>query len=176
MAEARKTGIFFSMVCQQMRIPFMGVSFADYATVIKEFGQDFDNPSYRVKPRLIDETISNGNTNMYAGLELVVNAMEREQRKLRNHHGLVFVISDGQANQGLKGEDLQHYIEEKRGRITFQAFGLAESSFERAQISEYLNYFFGESNCVCPESFEQLPLEAFRLLRLTLRRFRQLLV
>ncbi|MFA5933438.1 MAG: vWA domain-containing protein [Microgenomates group bacterium] len=175
-AQARKTMIFFSEVCKDMGIPFMGVAFGEDAVVIKDFQQDFDNPSERVKPAIIDYTEAVDNsTDIHAGIELVIEGMNEGRRRYTDSHGLIVVITDGGANQGLTGDDLRDYVEENRGRLTFKAFGLSGNANERQQIQNYLNLYFGESNCAYPEKFEDLPDEAFRLLRTCLIQFKRYL-
>lgn len=176
MEQARKTTIFFAKVCKDMGIPFMAAAFGDDADVIKQFRQDFDNPSERIKPKIIDATDARGgSTNMHAGIEVTIDAMNDQRRKVRDSHGLVFVITDGGANAGFTGDALRNYIEENRGRLTFKAFGLSGSSNERNSIQNYLNNYFGESNCAYPEGFEDLPDEAFRVLRVNLMQFQRCL-
>lgn len=174
MEEARKTSIFFSKVCRDMGIPFMAASFGDDAEVIKEFKQDFDDPSERIKPKLIEATEAvGGSTNMHAGIEVTIDAMNKERRRLPDCHGIIFVITDGGANRGLTGQQLSDYIDDNRGRLTFKAFGLSGGESERRQIQDYLNLYFGESNCAYPQAFENLPDEAFRLLRTNLIQFQR---
>jgi len=169
MEEARKTVIFFAKVCRDMGIPFMISSFGSGAEVIKEFKQDFDNPAEKIKPKIIDATdASAGSTNLHAGIDITIKAMNEQRRRLRDSHGLIFVITDGGANAGLTGAALKNYIEENRGRLTFKAFGFPGTE-------SFLNEYFGESNCVYPKGFEDLPSEAFRLLRTTLIQFQRYL-
>lgn len=174
--EARKTMIFFAKVCRDMGIPFMMEAFGSGAEPIKTFRQDFDNPAERIKPKLIDYTdASSGSTNLHAGLELTIREMNEERRRLPDSHGLIFVITDGGANAGLVGNALHNYIEEHKGRLTFKALGLSENPSERQVIQNYLNLYFGEANCAYPESFEDLPDEAFRVLRVNLFQFQRFL-
>lgn len=169
MEEARKTVIFFSKVCKDMGIPFMTGAFGDNAEVIKQFRQDFDSPAEKIKPKIIDATEANApSTNLHAGLEITIEKMNEERRKLRDSHGLIFVITDGGANAGLTGDELSNYIEENRGRLTFKAFGFPGTE-------TFLNEYFGESNCVYPKGFEDLPDEAFRVLRVSLMQFQKFL-
>jgi uncharacterized protein YegL len=176
MEEARKTAIFFSKVCRDMGIPFMGVSFGSEAEIFKTFRQDFDNPADRVKPKLMDATEANGgSTNLFDGLDKTIEAMHEERRIVPDAQGLIFVITDGQANAGKTGTDLRRFIEERRGRLHFKAFGLSESESERQQIMEYLNNYFGDSNCAFPQTFENLPDDAYRILRISLTQFQKLL-
>lgn len=176
MEQARKTMIFFARVCKEMGIPFMAAAFGDDAEVIKQFRQDFDDRSQKIKPKIIDATEANGGiTNLHAGIKVTIEAMNEQRRRLRDSHGLIFVITDGGANAGLTGDDLQNYIGENRGRLTFKGFGLSNSDKERTQIQSYLNQYFGESNCAYPENFENLPDEAFRLLRINLMQFQRFL-
>jgi len=174
MEEARKTMVFFAKVCGDMGIPFMTAAFGDDAQVIKTFRQDFDSPGERIKPKMIDFTdASGGSTNMHAGIEITIDAMNDQRRRLKACHGLIFVITDGGANAGLTGQALKDYVEENRGRLTFKSFGLSAGTGERQQIQDYLNFYFGESNCAYPESFESLPDEAFRVLRTNLIQFQR---
>lgn len=176
MEEARKTMVFFSKVCSDMRIPFMMASFGDDAEVIKTFRQDFEDPKERIKPKVIDATDARGgSTNLYSGIEVTIESMNEQRRKIPDCHGLIFVITDGGANAGKTGSDLQDYIEENRGRLTFKGFGLSSGEGERQQIQNYLNLYFGESNCAYPQNFEDLPDEAFRLLRINLMQFQRFL-
>lgn len=176
MEQARKTMIFFAKVCKDMGIPFMGAAFGDDAEVVKTFRQDFDNPAEKIKPKIIDATEANGgSTNLHAGMEVTIEAMNEQRRRLRDSHGLIFVITDGGANAGLTGDALKNYIEENRGRLTFKGFGLSSSDHERASIQTYLNYYFGESNCAYPQGFDDLPDEAFRVLRINLMQFQRFL-
>lgn len=176
MEQARKTMIFFAQVCKEMKIPFMAAAFGDDAEVIKTFRQDFDNPSERIKPKIIDATdAKGGSTNMYSGIEITIKDMNEQRRRISDSHGIIFVITDGQANAGLTKEALRDYIEENRGRLTFKAFGLSESEQERALIQQYLNFYFGESNCAYPEGFEKLPDDAFRVLRINMIQFQRFL-
>lgn len=176
MEQARRTMIFFAKVCKDMGIPFMGVAFGDSVEVIKQFRQDFDNPSEQIKPKIIDATNANGgSTNLHVGIELTIEAMNEQRRRLRDSHGLIFVITDGGANAGLTGDALKNYIEENRGRLTFKGFGLSGSDHERASIQTYLNHYFGESNCAYPQGFDDLPDEAFRVLRVNLMQFQRFL-
>lgn len=176
MEEARKTAIFFSKVCRDMGIPFMGASFGSEAEIFKTFRQDFDNPAERVKPKLMDATEANGSsTNLFDGLDKTIEAMHEERRIVPDAQGLIFVITDGQANAGKTGTDLRSFIEERRGRLHFKAFGLSESESERQQIMEYLNNYFGDSNCAFPQTFENLPDDAYRILRISLTQFQKLL-
>lgn len=169
MEEARKTVIFFARVCRDMGIPFMVSSFGSNAEVIKEFKQDFDNPAEKIKPKIIDATDASApSTNLHAGIDITIKAMNEQRRRLRDSHGLIFVITDGGANTGLTGDALKNYIEENRGRLTFKAFGFPGTE-------EFLNNYFGESNCVYPKGFEDLPSEAFRLLRTALIQFQRYL-
>lgn len=174
--EARKVMVFFAKVARDMGIPFMMGSFGSKAKEIKTFRQDFDNPAERIKPRLLESTdASEGSTNLHAGVELTVEEMNDQRRRLKDSHGLIFVITDGQANRGLTNEALRDYIEENRGRFTYKAFGLSSNEAERQQIQNYLNLYFGESNCVYPRSFEDLPDDAFRTLRINLMQFQRFL-
>lgn len=174
MDQARKTMIFFAEVCKEMGIPFMSVAFGDNAKTIKDFKQDFDNPAERCKPSIIDCTdASAGSTNLHAGIKVVIEGMNEGRRQYSDSHGIIFVITDGGANRGLTGEALRDYVEENRGRLTFKAFGLSGSAGERQQIQQYLNLYFGESNCAYPQRFEDLPDEAFRLLRTNLIQFKR---
>lgn len=176
MEEARKTAIFFSKVCREMGIPFMGTSFGSRAEIFKTFRQDFDNPAERIKPKLIEATEANaGSTNLYDGLDKTIEAMNQERRIVSDAQGLIFVITDGQANAGKTGTDLRNFIEERRGRLHFKAFGLSENEGERQQIIEYLNNYFGDSNCAFPRTFENLPDDAYRILRISLTQFQKLL-
>lgn len=157
-----------------MGIPFMAVAFGNGGVTIKNFKQDFDNPAERIKPAIIDYTdASGGGTNLYSGVKLVIEGMNEGRRKFPDSHGIIFVITDGGANVGLTGEDLRNYIEENRGRLTFKAFGLSGSPLERTMIQNYLNLYFGSNNCTYPEKFEDLPDEAFRLLRTNLIQFKR---
>ncbi|MBI2315405.1 VWA domain-containing protein [Candidatus Daviesbacteria bacterium] len=174
MAQARKTMIFFAEVCKDMGIPFMAVAFGNDAKVIKSFRQAFDSPAEKIKPALIDYTdASGGSTNMHAGIEEVIKGMNEGRRNYADSHGIIFVVTDGGANVGLTEEALRDYVEENRGRLTFKAFGLSGNAVERQQIQGYLNLYFGESNCAYPQKFEDLPDEAFRLLRTNLIQFRR---
>lgn len=174
MDQARQTMIFFAEVAKDMGIPFMGVAFGDGANMIKDFRQDFDNPAHRIKPAIIDYTdASDSSTNLHAGIELVIQEMNEGRRHYADSHGLIFVITDGGANQGLTGEALRDYVEENRGRLTFKAFGLSGDTNERQMIQQYLNLYFGQSNCAYPEKFEDLPNEAFKLLRANLIQFKR---
>lgn len=176
MEEARKTAIFFSKVCREMGIPFMGTSFGSRAEIFKTFRQDFDNPAERIKPKLIDATEANaGSTNLHDGLDKTIEEMNKERRVVPDAQGLIFVITDGQANAGKTGTDLRNYIEERRGRLHFKAFGLSANEAERQQIIEYLNNYFGDSNCAFPQTFENLPDDAYRILRISLTQFQKLL-
>lgn len=176
MEQARKTTVFFAKVCKDMGVPFMTAAFGDDAEIIKQFKQDFDNPAERIKPKIIDATdASGGSTNMHAGIEVTIEAMNEQRRKLRDSHGLIFVITDGGANAGLTGDALRSYVEENRGRLTFKAFGLSGSDYERDSIQSYLNNYFGDSNCAYPEGFDDLPDEAFRVLRVNLMQFQRYL-
>ena len=176
MEQARRTMIFFSKVCKDMGIPFMASAFGDDAELIKQFKQDFDNPAERIKPKIIDATDARGgSTNMHAGIEVTIGAMNEQRRRLRDSHGLIFVMTDGQPNAGLTGNALRNYIEENRGRLTFKAFGLSGNEYERSAIQNSLNNYFGESNCAYPEGFEDLPDEAFRVLRVNLMQFQRFL-
>ena len=177
MEEARKTTIFFSRVCENMGIPFILTAFGDGANIIKELRQDFDDPSKKIKPKLIDATdASDGSTNLHAGLELTIKAMNEERRRLRDSHGLIFVITDGEANVGKTGRVLKQYIEENKGRLTFKAFGLSKNQQERISIQTTLSQYFGDSNCTFPLSFEDLPNDAFTLLRKNMAQFQRFLV
>lgn len=174
--EARKTIIFFAKVCRDMGVPFMGTAFGTNAEVIKEFKQDFDNPKERIKPKIIDATnASASSTNIHAGIEVTIEAMNNQRRLIKDSHGLIFVLTDGGANRGKTGEELKNYIEENRGKLTFKGFGLSGNSSERSQVQSYLNYYFGESNCAYPQGFEDLPDEAFRVLRINLMQFQRFL-
>lgn len=176
MDNARKAVIFFAKVCKDMGIPFMAAAFGDDAEVIKGFRQAFDNPAERIKPKIIDATdASGGSTNMHAGIEVTIAAMNDQRRRLRDSHGLIFVITDGEANAGLTGDALRNYIEENRGRLTFKSFGLSSNAHERVAIQQYLNHYFGESNCVYPQGFDDLGDEAFRVLRVSLMQFQRFL-
>lgn len=176
MEEARKTAIFFSKVCREMGIPFMGTSFGSRAEIFKTFRQDFDNPAERIKPKLIDATEANADsTNLFDGLDKTIEAMNEERRIVSDAQGLIFVITDGQANAGKIGTDLRSFIEERRGRLHFKAFGLSENESERQRIMEYLNNYFGDSNCAFPRTFENLPDDAYRILRISLTQFQKLL-
>lgn len=174
--EARKTMIFFAKVAHDMGIPFMASAFGQDAEVIKAFKQDFDNPSEKIKPKIIDATdASDDSTNLFAGIKITIGAMNEKRRIVSDSHGLIFVITDGGANAGLTGTALKSYIEENRGRLTFKAFGLSGSQNERNNIQNYLNDYFGEGNCAYPEGFEDLPNAAFRLLRINLMQFQKFL-
>lgn len=176
MEQARKTMIFFAKVCKDMGIPFMGAAFGNDAEVIKSFRQDFDNPAEKIKPKIIDATNADGGgTNLHAGMEVTIEAMNEQRRRLRDSHGLIFVITDGEANAGLTGDALKNYVEENRGRLTFKGFGLSGSDHERASIQTYLNHYFGESNCAYPQGFDDLPDAAFRVLRINLMQFQRFL-
>lgn len=176
MEQARKTIVFFAKACRDMGIPFMVSAFGDDAEVIKQFRQDFDNPSERIKPKIIDATDARGgSTNLHAGLEVTIEAMNEQRRRLQDSHGLIFVLTDGGANAGLTGDALRDYVEENRGRLTFKAFGLSEGEHERESIQGYLDHYFGESNCAYPEGIEDLPDEAARLLRVNLMQFQRFL-
>lgn len=176
MEEARKTMVFFSKVCSDMGIPFMMASFGDDAEVVKTFRQEFEDPKERVKPKVIDATDASGSTtNMFSGIEVTIKAMNEQRRKIPDCHGLIFVITDGDANAGKTGQNLQDYIEENRGRLTFKGFGLSGDPSERQRIQNYLNLYFGESNSAYPQNFEDLPDEAFRLLRINLMQFQRFL-
>lgn len=173
---ARKTTVFFSRVNQDMRIPFMGVSFGETPKVFKSFRQFFDNPADRVKPALIEATEADErSTNLHDGLKLIIDEMNDQRRRLKDCHGIIYVITDGGANAGLVGQKLKDYIDENRGRLTFKAFGLAESDRERQGIQQTLNFYFGEDNCSYPQNFDDLPDEAFRVLRTNLIKFQRFL-
>ncbi len=175
MENARKTMIFFAKVCRDMGIPFMAVSFGQEATVIKSFRQDFDDPAERIKPNMIDFTdASSGGTNLHDGMRVTIEAMNDERRRLHDSHGLIFIISDGQANIGLTGRELKRYIEDNKGRNTFKGFGLAEQG-ERRDVRSLMNGYFGEGNSVYPRTFDELPDEAFRLLRINFIQFQRFL-
>lgn len=177
MTEARKTMVFFARVCEDMGIPFMCASFGDETKSVKTFRQDFDDPKDKVKPRIIDATdASGGSTNLFEGVQMTIEEMNNQRRNFYDSHGLIFVITDGGANQGLVGQELQDYIEENRGRLTFKAFGLSGSPSERGEIRNNLNFYFGESNCAYPENFENLPDEAFRVLRTNFIQFQKYLM
>lgn len=174
MEEARKTMVFFARVCKEMGIPFMAAAFGDDAKIIKSFRQDFDNPAEKIKPQIIDATdASGGSTDMHAGIAVTIEPMNEQRRKLGDSHGIIFVISDGGANAGLTGDALRSYIEDNKGRLTFKAFGLSGNSNERDVIQRYLNDYFGDSNCAYPKGFEDLPDEAFRVLRVNLIQFQK---
>lgn len=172
MQEARKSAIFFAEVLRDMEVPFMIESFGDSAETLKDFKENFDDASDRNKPRLIDGTdASGGNTNLHQGVEKVIDAMNNYRRIVPDSHGLIFVITDGGANRGLVGEELKDYVDEHKGRLTFKGFGLSRNEEERQEIQQYLNLYFGEQNCAYPQNFDDLPDEAFRLLRVNLMRF-----
>jgi len=174
--EARKTMIFFAKACNDLGIPFMMSAFGNNTDVVKNFRQDFENPGERVKPKLIESTdASGGGTNIYDGVKTTIEAMNEQRRKLHDSHGLIFVISDGEANVSLTGRELKNYIDENRGRLTFKAFGLSSNQSERQQIQSHLNMYFGEGNCAYPGNFEDLPDEAYRILRVNLMQFQRFL-
>ncbi len=176
MQQARKTMIFFSEAAREMGIPLMVSTFADEAKTIKEFKQDFNDPAQRIKPKLIESTDASGSsTNLHQGLDLIIQEMNHQRRKAPDSHGLIFVITDGQANAGLTGPALKDYIEDNRGKLTFKSFGLSQSEGERQNIQNYLNGYFGQSSSCYPQTFDDLPGEAFRLLRVNLIQFQRYL-
>jgi len=166
--NARKINIFFAKVCKDLGIPFMAVSFGARAHVIKKFDQNFDSPTEKIKPRLLDATKANeGSTNIHEGIEIILTDMNEFRKKLRESHGLIFVISDGGANAGITGLELQNYIEEKKGKLTFKGFGLGGKGI--------LDYYFGAANCTYPDGIEDLPNKAYLVLRATLIQFQRYL-
>ncbi len=167
MEESLKTAVFWGRVLRLLEIPFAIKFFGDKVVNIMKFEDDYDDPRKKIKPLLVQSAdASGGSTNMGAPLVKANEEMVLAKRKFPGSKGAVFVISDSGANTGLTGSALKSYIEGMQKDFIVMNFILSDDSSE----IEAANELFGGSNVVAPETFEQLPEEAFRILRVILER------
>lgn len=166
MEEARKTGIFYARVAQELGIPFVIKLFGQKVTTIKGFDQSYDDPIARIKPNLMYSlTASEEETNMGAPLEETVKEMKMFKKKCPDLFGAIFVISDGGANAGMMEGPLQQYIRQIQHDFIVMNFNLGS----RPEDIQLANAYFGRKNVVSPKTFQELPRESIRTLSVVLR-------
>jgi hypothetical protein len=164
--ESRKTAVFWARALKEMDVPFAIKLFGGEFMSLKDFNQDYDDPSQRIKPRLLQLTnASMGGTNISDPLKASCDEMLILKRKYPDSFGAIFVISDGGANQGLVKDELTHLIDQIKKKFIVTNFALSQ---DQREIREAIGYF-GERNVVAPASFKQLHGEAIRVLRTTLQ-------
>lgn len=167
MQEALKTAIFFGRVLKDMGIPFSIKLFGEGVEQIMSLEDDYDRKDSRIKHRLITKANGEGGgTNMHMPLEQAYTELSVLKRRDPSIFGSIFIISDSGANRGLKGQALQTFIDNMRRDFTVTNFILSQNPSEIAEAKSY----FGAQHVVAPRNFEELPNEAFRVLRATMER------
>lgn len=165
MEESLKTAVFFARVLKRFGIPFSIKFFGERVVNVKEFDDDYDDRSKRIKPNLVMlADASGGSTDISEPLEATEKEMAEAKRKFTGSQGAMFIISDGGANNGRVGQDLRKYIEELQKTYIVNGFGLGTGA------AQELKGYFGENNTAAVNDFSELPQEAFKILRVTLER------
>jgi len=165
MAESLKTAIFFARVLKRFEIPFAIKFFGDHVERAKEFDEDYDDPRKRIKPKIVTLSDASGqHTDISEPLLMTETEMAQAKREFSGSSGAIFVISDGGANRGRVGDELKNYIEQLQKTYMINAFGLG------AGAANELKGYFGEQNTVAVDDFQELPNEAFKVLRVALER------
>jgi hypothetical protein len=171
MEESLKTAVFWGRVLQEFGIPFSIKFFGDQVRVIKKFEDDYDDGRNRVKPNLVKHAdASGGSTDMSEPLLETEKEMALARRKFATSVGAVFVISDSGANRGLTGPALTELIARLQKNYIVSNFILSTNANEIKEAKGY----FGEKNVIAPVNFQDLPDEAFKVLRVTLERMLRL--
>lgn len=167
MEESLKTVLFLGRVLQDFDIPFSIRLFGERVTKIKEFRQDYDLPSQRIKPTLVRSCDASGEyTNIGSALQEIDQEMAQARRRYPESQGLVLVVSDSGANSGLTGQALANLVKDIQGRCLVQSFLLSDSNSEKREAEAQ----FGAENVIAVSKFPELPREAFRVLRSTFSR------
>ncbi len=165
--NAIKTAVFFGRVLRNFGIPFSIKLFARGVEPIKGIEQDYDRPDLRIKYNLITKlNAKGGGTDMHSPLQQAHAEISLIKRRDPSMIAAVFVISDSGANEGIQGQPLKDFIDGMRHDCTVTNFILTKEPKEVAEAKSY----FGPQNVVAPDSFEELPDEAIRVLRRTMER------
>lgn len=169
MQESIKTAIFFARVLRALDVPFAIKLFGDQVLSLKGFDEDYDETKFKIKPKLVFETDARGgSTDIGSPLVQAHEEMVKAKRKFSDSQGLIFLITDGQANSGLTGEDLSQRAQEIGKLFPIFVFGLAQG--QDPALKQYLEQTFGAGRVVMPERFEELPNQAQRVLFTQLHR------
>ncbi|MBX7136370.1 MAG: VWA domain-containing protein [Oligoflexia bacterium] len=165
--QARKAAVFMARALKSFGIPFAITLIGEQPTEIKRFDQDYDNPIFKVKPKLMQLTSAKEeHSDIGAALLPTIAQMNSMLKKHRDHFGAVFVFSDGGANKGLVAEDLVAEIRKAQEKYVVMNFNLANDAPHIREAKAY----FGERNVVAPSDFHQLPDEALRALAKIMRK------
>lgn len=159
--QAKKTALFWARALKEMDVPFSIKMFGGTVTDLKDFSADYDDPATRIKPTLMSKLDASTNgTNISAPLQRAEKEMDGARKKLPDSFGAIFVLSDGGANQGLRGEELRTYIAALREKYVVMNFMLS-STDEEVQDARKA---FGHKYVVAPKSFDRLPVESIKVL------------
>lgn len=113
MAEAVKTAIFFARVLKDLDVPFAIKLLGEKVTHIMDLGQDYDDIRLKIKPKLVQlTTAEEGATDLGSPLIEAHQEMFKSRRIYADSQGMIFLITDGQANSGLTGIALKEKADE----------------------------------------------------------------
>ena len=167
MQAALKTAVFWGRVLKKFEVPFSISFFGDRVVDLMKFEDDYDDAAKRIKPNLVKLSDASGRyTDMGTPLTQAREEMDKARREYPDCMGAVFVISDSGANRGIVGDPLKELIEEMQKDFTVMNFILTEYDEEVTSAKAY----FGEDNVIAPRRFEDLPVEAFTVMRKTFTR------
>ena len=154
MHESLKTAIFLAESLGAFEVPLSIDFFGDSLDNLLRFGQDYDDPRIRAKPKLVEMSDASGVfTDLSAVLVKIQNEMAQARRMFPTSFGSAYVISDGEANHGITGEPLREMIEEMQKGMRVYGFDLSG----RGEVKRY----FGEDYGMEVSDFSQLPSEAY---------------
>lgn len=169
MAESMKTAIFFIRVLKHFEIPLAISFFGEQVRPLTAFSDDFDDRAKRFKPKLMElGDPKDGSTNIEDPLRAANDTMVAARRVMPGMRGIAFLISDGGANKGLTGPALHELAQRIQQDFPVKGFALGGSKAE-------LEAVLGEGNVVGVDQFDDLPKEAFGMLRTELVRLKNML-
>ncbi len=162
MQESLKTSIFWGKVLKEFNIPFCIKFFGENSKTIKTFDQDYEERAHGVRARLVRAgTAASGSTNLSDPFIKSAEEMDEARRVYPDSLGAIFVISDSGANRGQVGQELKDIISKAQTKYIVMNFLLATEPEELKQAE----FYFGKANLVAPANFQDLPQEAFTVLR-----------
>lgn len=168
MEESIKTAIFWARVLKTLDVPFSIKLFGSQVLALKGFEQDYDDPRFKTKPKLMFEADARGgHTDIGSPLIASFEEMTQAKRVYVDSQGIICLITDGQPNAGLTGQALAEKAQEISKRFPIFVFGLGPKEM---RLQQKLEEIFGKGKVIMPESFTQLPAESGRILLVQLHR------
>lgn len=147
MQESLKTAMNFALVLLEFGIPF-AITFFDKGTkTTLKFGEDFSKRGGRYRVELMRASKQfGGSTNIEKVLREVDEELIRAKRRYPDCLSALIFIGDGDANEGLQGDELKALVDDIKKRHITTAYALGAGGRK-------LKFYFGEDATVEADEF-----------------------